>query len=59
MLGMNTKESVQKIIEAMRIHHNFCREHSKLSKNSCRASGIKIEGENKLITPIQNADNRK
>jgi len=22
---MNTKESAQKIIEAMRIHHNFCR----------------------------------
>lgn len=28
MRGMNTKDSAQKIIEAMRIHYNFCREHS-------------------------------
>jgi transposase-like protein len=55
MRGMNTKESAQKIIEAMRIHYNFCREHSKLGKTPAEASGIKIEGENKLLTLIQNA----
>jgi hypothetical protein len=29
---MNTKECAQKIIEVMRIHYNFLREHSKLGK---------------------------
>ena len=55
MRGMNTRESAQKIIEAMRIHYNFCREHSKLGKTPAELSGIKIEGENKLLTLIQNA----
>jgi hypothetical protein len=52
---MNTRESAQKIIEAMRIHYNFCREHSGLGKTPAEGSGIKIEGENKLLTLIQNA----
>ena len=56
MHGMNTRDSAQKIIEAMRIHYNFCREHSKLGKTPAEASGIKIEGENKLLTLIQNAN---
>ena len=55
MRGMNTRESAQKIIEAMRIHYNFCREHSALGKTPAEACGIKIEGENKLLTLIQNA----
>jgi hypothetical protein len=49
MRGMHTKETAQKIIEAMRIHYNFCREHSGLGKTPAEASGIKIEGENKLL----------
>ena len=52
---MNTKESAQKIIEAMRIHYNFCREHSRLGKTPAEALGIKIKGNNKLMTLIQNA----
>jgi hypothetical protein len=32
MCRMNTKECAQKIIEVMRIHYNFLREHSKLGK---------------------------
>jgi hypothetical protein len=32
MRGMHTKETAQKIIEAMRIHYNFCREHQTLGK---------------------------
>jgi len=56
MRGMQTKESAQKIIEAMRIHYNFCREHSKLSKTPAEECGIKIEGKNKWITLIQNAN---
>jgi putative transposase len=57
MRGMHTKETAQKIIEAVRIHYNLCREHSKLGKTPAEASGIKIEGENKLMTLIQNARN--
>ncbi|TLX67358.1 MAG: DDE-type integrase/transposase/recombinase [Thaumarchaeota archaeon] len=32
MRGMQTKETAQKILEAMRIHYNFVREHSKFGK---------------------------
>ncbi|MDP9305849.1 MAG: DDE-type integrase/transposase/recombinase, partial [Thermoproteota archaeon] len=57
MRGMQTKETAQKILEAMKIHYNFCREHSKLGKTPAEASGIKVEGENRLLTLIQNASN--
>lgn len=57
--GMNTGESAQKILEAMRIHYNFCREHSKLGKTPAEACGIKIDGGNKLLTLIQNAHKKK
>jgi transposase-like protein len=43
MRGMNTKESAQKIIEAMRIHYNYVREHSKLGKTPAEAAGIKLD----------------
>ena len=56
MRGMNTKESAQKILEAMRIHYNYVREHSKLGKTPAESCGVKIEGENKLLTLIQNAN---
>jgi hypothetical protein len=39
----------------MRIHYNYVREHSTLGKTPSEACGIKIEGENKLLTLIQNA----
>jgi transposase-like protein len=55
MRGMQTKETAQKIIDAMRIHYNFCREHSSLGKTPAESCGIKIEGENKLLTLIQNS----
>ena len=48
-------ETAQKIIEAMRIHYNFCKEHSKLGKTPTEACGIKREGDNKLLTLIQNS----
>ena len=49
MRGMNTKESSQKIIEAMRIHYNFVREHSSLKKTPAEQAGIKmILGNNKI-----------
>jgi putative transposase len=43
MRGMNTKESAQKIIEAMRIHYNFCRQHSKLGTSPAVAAGIRLD----------------
>jgi transposase-like protein len=42
MRGMNTRDSAQKIIEAMRIHYNFCREHSELGKTPAEEAGIKL-----------------
>ena len=54
MRGMQTKETAQKIIEAMRLHYNYIREHSALGKTPAESCGIRIEGENKLLTLIQN-----
>jgi len=49
MRGMNTKESSQKIIEAMRIHYNFIRDHSSLGKTPAEQAGIKMDlGTNKI-----------
>ncbi len=42
MRGMHSKESAQKIIEAMRIHYNYCREHSKLGKTPAEQCGINL-----------------
>jgi putative transposase len=39
----------------MRIHYNYFREHSALGKTPTESCGIKIEGENKILTLIQNA----
>ena len=33
MRGMQNKETAQKIIEAMRIHYNYSREHSRFKKH--------------------------
>jgi hypothetical protein len=40
---MHSKESAQKIIEAMRIHYNYCRMHSQLGKTPAEAAGIKMD----------------
>jgi transposase-like protein len=42
MRGMNTRNSAQMIIEAMRIHYNFCRQHSTLGKTPAEESGINL-----------------
>lgn len=55
MCGMNTKECVQKIFEAMRILYNYVREHAGMVKLK-RNHVIKIVGENNLLTLIQNSD---
>jgi putative transposase len=49
MRGMNTRESAQKVIEAMRIHYNYCREHQTLKKTPAEQAGIKLDiGGNKI-----------
>jgi hypothetical protein len=54
MRGMQSKETTQKIIEAMRIHYNFCREHSKLGKIPAEAVGLNIDFKgNKIETLIR------
>ncbi|HXG74082.1 MAG TPA: DDE-type integrase/transposase/recombinase [Candidatus Nitrosotenuis sp.] len=54
MRGMNKAESTQKLIEAFRIHYNFCREHSTLGKTPAEAAGIKLElGQNKIENLIK------
>jgi len=59
MRGMNTAESAQKIIEAMRIHYNFCREHSKLGKTPAEQAGIKLDlGQNKIENLIKLASKK-
>jgi hypothetical protein len=38
----------------MRIHYNFCREHSKLGKTPAEQAGIKLElGKNKIESLIK------
>jgi len=55
MRGMHTKETAQKIIEAtrihynMRIHYNFCREHSGLGKTPAEEAGVKINIEGNKV----------
>jgi transposase-like protein len=56
MRGLKKDDSP--IITGMRIHHNFIRSHMGLNgKTPSEACGIKIGGNNKWITLIQNAEN--
>ncbi len=49
MRGMQTRESAQQIVEAMRINYNFVREHSTLKKTPAEQAGIKLElGQNRI-----------
>lgn len=52
MRGMNTKESAQKVIEAMRIHYNFVREHSTLGKTPSEEAGINLNLEGNKIESL-------
>lgn len=48
------------ILAGMQIYHNYVRPHEALrGKTPSEAAGIKIEGENKWLTIIQNASQRK
>jgi hypothetical protein len=47
------------ILSGYQIYHNYVRPHEGLEyKTPAEASGIKIEGENKCITLIENASCR-
>jgi hypothetical protein len=43
MRGMNTRDSAQKIIDSLRIHYKFCREHQTLGMTPSEAAGIKLD----------------
>ena len=48
------------ILSGMQIFHNYIRPHEALKgKTPAEVAGIKIEGENKWLTLIQNASKRK
>lgn len=50
------KKEDSAIITGMQIHHNFIRSHMGLDgKTPADSSGVKVEGNNKWITLIQNA----
>jgi hypothetical protein len=60
MRGVQTKETAQKIVEAMRIHYNFCREHSKLGKTPAQKAGIQLDLQgNKIESLIRLASHQK
>ncbi|MGA2461322.1 MAG: hypothetical protein ABSF82_07875 [Candidatus Bathyarchaeia archaeon] len=47
------------ILKGMQIYHNYVRPHMALNgKTPSEAAGIKVEGENKWLTLIQNASVR-
>lgn len=59
MRGMHSKESAQKIIEAMRIHYNYCRVHSQLGKTPAEQAGIKLDlSGNKIESLMRMAGNK-
>jgi len=56
MRGLDHDESAQMLIDGKRLYYNFIRPHMALNdKTPAEACGIKIEGENKWLTLIQNA----
>ncbi len=58
MRGLKTKETP--ILSGYQIYHNYIRPHEALNdKTPSEACGIKIEGQNKWKTLIQNASQNK
>lgn len=52
----NLKKKDTPILDGYQIYHNFIREHQGLNnKTPAEICGIRIEGENKWITLIQNS----
>ena len=42
MRGMDTSEAAQELMDATRIHYNYCREHSQLGKTPAEQAGVKL-----------------
>lgn len=58
MRGLKTMETP--ILKGYQLYHNYFREHEGLVGNTpAEAAGIKIEGQNKWITVIQNASKQQ
>jgi transposase-like protein len=57
MRGLKKKRTP--ILQGYQLYHNFIREHDALGKTPAEACGIKIEGNNKWLTLIQNASQQK
>lgn len=56
MRGMDHKESAQKLIDAMRIHYNFIRDHGSIGKTPAEQAGIKLDlDQNKIEDLIKMA----
>jgi transposase-like protein len=53
MRGLKRKRTV--ILQGYQLYHNYIREHQALGKTPAEACGIKVEGNNKWLTLIQNA----
>ena len=59
MLGMNIKDSAQKLIDAYRIHYNFIRNHNSIGKTPAEQARIKLElGQNKIESLIKLASQK-
>lgn len=53
---MDHKESDQILMDSMRIYHNYVRKHQGLDgRTPAEAAGIKIKGDNKLLSLIKAA----
>jgi transposase-like protein len=49
MRGMQRKETAQQIVDAMRIHYNFVREHQTLQKTPAEKAGIRLDLKNNRV----------
>ena len=62
MRGMQTRETAQKVVDAIRINYNFVRGHSTIGKTPAEKAGIKLNlGENKIenLIRLAVADSKK
>jgi hypothetical protein len=49
------KRMYARIFKGYHLYHNYFREHDTFGKTPAEAANIKIEGQNKIMTVIQNA----
>ncbi|MDP9290383.1 MAG: hypothetical protein M3P08_19600 [Thermoproteota archaeon] len=60
MRGMQTQETAQKVVDAMRINYNYIREHSTIKKTPVEKAGIKLNlGENNIENLIRLASTKE